>query len=91
MTPFSANIENIGHVCTSVSGRPFERDSLFENSCKRPLNLFILVGRLWEVQLSYIVVWGKSVATVAPSDSPVKEIYMYVWLVNFSMHIFKVK
>lgn len=49
-----------------------------------------MVGRLWEVHLSYIVVWGKSVATIAPSDSPVKEIFMYVWLVNFSMHIFKV-
>ena len=71
MTHFSANIRNIGHVCTSVSGPPFERDSLFENSCKRPLNLLILVGCLWEVQLLYIVVWGKSVGTIAPSDSPV--------------------
>ena len=71
MTPFSANIENIVDVCTSVSGPPFERDSLFDNSYKRPLNLLILVGCLSELQLSYIVVWGKSVATIAPSDSPV--------------------
>ena len=91
MIPFSANIKNIVHVCTSVLGPPFERDSLFDNSCKRPLNHLFLVGRLWRVQLLLIVVWGKSLATIAPSDSPVKEIYMYVWLMNFSVHILKVK
>lgn len=69
--PLSVPTSKTVHVCTSVSGPPFERDSLFDNSYKRPLNLLILVGCLSELQLSYIVVWGKSVATIAPSDSPV--------------------
>ena len=52
-------------------GNSFWKGLPVDNNYKRPLNLLILVGRLWEVQLSYIVVWGKSVATIAPSDSPV--------------------